>query len=265
VDIHFADRDGNARRQTQFFRPRRAQCSGGFRRIESFFVEAIAQLRELRVEQRKKFLVGQTAPLVGVERLVPGATDTADDLPRIVDAGEDRRNPIGQLDPGVGGRENFGRDIAAVPNFGPKPFRRVGVAALGDELRPMLGGQRGDLGGLTMRGVVLPQPTLRVEILLPLRIEGERAVLCVDRDGARSRRVDAEADDLGRIEAAHFLGGGQRALHAFFQPEEVVAGILAGEVMVLWIKQDALLARRIVDDAGAEFCAVCTTHDERAD
>ena len=41
--------------------------------------------------------------------------------------------------------------------------------------------------------------------------------------------------------------------------------MLAGEVVVAGIEQDALLAAGVIDDGGAEFAAVCDIDDERAD
>jgi transcription antitermination factor NusA-like protein len=40
--------------------------------------------------------------------------------------------------------------------------------------------------------------------------------------------------------------------------------MLAREMVVPRIEQDALLAARVIHDAGAKFRAVGTTHDERA-
>jgi len=44
---------------------------------------------------------------------------------------------------------------------------------------------------------------------------------------------------------------------------EIVARMLAREMVVPWIEQDALLSARVIHDAGSEFRAVGATHDER--
>ncbi len=64
------------------------------------------------------------------------------------------------------------------------------------------------------------------------------------------------ADDLGRIEIRALRGFGKRASHAFFEPVKVVARMLARELPVFRIQQDALRAGGIVDDFAAELRAV---------
>ncbi len=86
----------------------------------------------------------------------------------------------------------------------------------------------------------------------------------IDRDRARPRRVDADADDARGVEAGLGLRGGERASDALLGAVEIVVGALAGEAMVAVIEQDALRAAGIVDDAGAELRAVGAAHDQRA-
>jgi hypothetical protein len=49
------------------------------------------------------------------------------------------------------------------------------------------------------------------------------------------------------------------------ESEEVVAGMLAREVVIALVEQHAFGPARIADDRGAEFGAVESPHDERAD
>ena len=65
---------------------------------EIFDLERFFRFQSL-VEQREKFLVGQPAPIVGVERLVAGGADAAFHLARVGDAGEDGRHPVAEFNP----------------------------------------------------------------------------------------------------------------------------------------------------------------------
>jgi len=229
------------------------------------FVEAVAEVGEFRVEQREEFLVGQTAPVLGVEGFVAGGADAALHGFRIGDAREHRGHPVTEFNPGVRGGEDLRVHLQAVPEFGPEPFRGIGVAALGDVLRSVLGRQFRDFGGLAPAGVILPQPALGVEVFCPLFIGGEGAVRGVHGNRAGPGRIHAETDDLGGVEALLLLRLGEGALHGFFEAEEIIGGRLAGDIVVARIEQYALRAAGIVDDAGAEFLAVLAAHHEGAD
>src|SRR5574337_269509 len=111
-------------------------------------------------------------------------------------AGEDGGNPVGDLDPGEGGLERLRRDVEATPDPRPEPFRRIDAAAFGDVLRAQLQGEFGDLCRLPPTRVVLPQPALRRKVMAPLLAEGERAILFVDRQRARSGGVHPKPDDF---------------------------------------------------------------------
>ena len=53
----------------------------------------------------------------------------------------------------------------------------------------------------------------------------------IDRDRARTRRVDADADDPVGLEAALFLRLREGAFRRLLQAEEVVAGMLPGALL----------------------------------
>ena len=129
-------------------------------------------------------------------------------------------------------------------------------------MRPVLRGEFGDLPRFAPAGVILPEPALGLEVLAPLRVEGERAVVPVHRQRARSGGVDAEADDPGRVESALLLRPGERAPHALLKAEEIVAGMLPGQVVVLRVEQHALPAAGIADDTRAKLGAVGAADDE---
>ena len=86
----------------------------------------------------------------------------------------------------------------------------------------------------------------------------------VDGNRTGAGGVDADADDLVRSEATLFLRLSERALHASFQADEIVAGMLAGEIVVFGIEEDALLAARVIHNMAAHFLAVGTPDDEAA-
>ena len=182
---------------------------------------------------RQKFLVGEAAPLVGIERLVAGGADAALDQPRVGHAGEHGRNPVGELNPGVGGVERLRRDIQAMPDLRPEPFGGVDAAAFGDVLRTKPGAEFSDPGRLAPARVILPQPALRVEVALPLRVRCERLVARVDRDRARSGRIHADADDLRRVEIRFASRLGERALDALLEAEQIVGRMLTREQAIL--------------------------------
>ena len=131
-----------------------------------------------------------------------GAADTADHVLGMIDSSEYGRSPVGEFHPRVRGREDFRGDVAAVPNLRPEPFETADVETLGDEVRAMFRRERSDLGGLPVGGVVLPKPAWGMEVLLPLG--GERAVVGVDGNQARTSRVKSETNYLVCIETPIF-------------------------------------------------------------
>jgi len=50
----------------------------------------------------------------------------------------------------------------------------------------------------------------------------------------------------------------------FSKTEKVVAWMLAGEVVILGVEKDTLLAGGVVDDAGADLRAIGAAHEQRA-
>ncbi len=85
-------------------------------------------------------------------------------------------NPVGDLDPAVRRGEDVGRHAAALEDLGPEPLRRIDATDRCEVLRCVLAGHGGDLGRLGGGGVVLPEPGVGGEVVLP------------SRDRARARR-----------------------------------------------------------------------------
>ena len=95
-------------------------------------------------------------------------------------------------------------------------------------------------------------------------VERERAVPRVHWDRGRAGRVDADPDHRRAREAGIGLGRRERSVHRLVQAQLVVRWILAREMRVARVEQDALLARGVVEDRGAQLAAVRGVHDERA-
>jgi hypothetical protein len=127
------------------------------------------------------------------------------------------------------------------------------------------GGELCDADGFAVAGVVFPKPALGGEVVAPLRVQGEGEVVGINGEGAGAGGIDADADDLGGGEGG--IGGGlcEGGADGLLEAEEVIARMLAGEVVVAGIEEDALLAAGVVYDGGAEFASVAGVDDEGAD
>ncbi len=241
---------------------KRPSRDGGVVRL---VIEAVAEIGQLGMEQGEEFLVGQAAPLVAVESLVPGAADAALDEAGILHARENGGDKIGQFDPAISGGEDVWRILETAPDLGPEPLGGVGVAALGNVLGAVLGGEAGDLGRFLVAGMVFPEPALRREMLPPGGIERERNVFEIDRNGAGAGGIDANADDLAGRKAGFLPGLFQGALDALLQADDVIGGILPGEIVVVLVEQDALVPARVIEDRCAQFLARGAIDDEGPD
>ena len=128
------------------------------------------------------------------------------------------------------------------------------------------GGEGGDLRGLGVSGVVLPEPGLGVRVLLELLVEGQGLAGAVDGERGRAGRVDADADDRGGIESLDLLLRlGQGRGHGRLDAEDPVGRVLAGQVRVLRIEEDAGLAARVVEDGRSDLVPVADIDDEGPD
>ena len=169
MHVEFSDGDRNAWPKPELRRPVGAERPGRLACVISLLIQPVSKLGQARIERRQELFVRKAAPIVGIERLVAGGADPPLDQSRVGDAGEHGRDPVGEFDPGEGGPECRWSDVQAMPELGPEPFRGIDPAALRNVLRPKLGAELGDPGRLAPTGVILPQPALGVEIVLPLR------------------------------------------------------------------------------------------------
>ena len=86
MHVEFADRDRDPRGEAKFLSPVRAESPGRHAGVKGLVVKPVAKAGEARIKRAEEFLVGQTAPGVGVERLVAGCVDAPLDLQGIADA-----------------------------------------------------------------------------------------------------------------------------------------------------------------------------------
>jgi len=214
------------------------------------------------IEPRQKALRWQATPGLGVHRLVTGGADTADDLSRIVDAGEDGGNVVGELDPARRGVEDVGRDLEAAPDLRPPPLRRINAADRRQVLRRVHLCGRRNRGRLRRRGVVLPQPRLRGEDAFEARIDRERPRLRIDRERRRARGVDANSDHLVARKPGRASGIGERGGDHLAEGANVVGRVLTRQVRIRRMRQDAVFTAVILADAGADGQSISARHHD---
>ena len=230
-----------------------------------FAVKAVSEVGEGGVELSEEVFVRQAAPFTAEHGFVPGGADAALEGERVGIAGEHGGDPVAMLDEAVGGGEDSRVHAAEAEDFAPKPFAGVNAAAFGHDVGAKLGAELGNLGGFSITGVVFPEPDHGVEVVFKLRQEAERGAAAVHGDGGGASGVDADADDLGGIEAGDLRGGLlQGSTRDGFEAIEVILRVLAGDVGVFRIEQDAHLAAGVVEDGGADFCAVFEVDEEGA-
>ena len=243
MGIEGADSDGKSCGKPEFFRPLFGQnpCAGV--RRERFLVESVAEFPEPGVELGQEISSREPSPLFVVHGFVSGRAPAAFDRFGSGCSCEDRRNVIAALHPAVGRREYFGIGPEAVEYFAEKPFRRIGAPALCQIFRMLFGGECCDSGRFPGAGVVLPQPGEGVGIIPEAIVETEGYSPAVYGKRRGAGCVDADADDLVGIEITiRFFGfihcGAYRNLHPF----QVVLGVLAGEVRISRVQNNAVFS-----------------------
>ena len=129
VRVEPAHRDRRAGRQTQRFSPSASEsCPAGRPGAKALSYNRSRSSASLGSSRARKDLEGRPPQASRVHRLVARGTDAADDLAWIVDAGENGRDVVGELDPAGRGVEHVRRDVQAVPDLRPPPLRRIGAA-----------------------------------------------------------------------------------------------------------------------------------------
>jgi hypothetical protein len=113
--------------------------------------------------------------------------------------------------------------------------------------------------------VVLPEPALGGEVPLPLGIHRQGAVLPINGNRTGSRGVHTETDHLVGGKAGLLPCLGKRSLDRLPKAQQVVAGMLAGEMMILGVEQDSLVFDWLMEDGTSEFLAVFAAHHKGAD
>jgi uncharacterized protein YijF (DUF1287 family) len=243
---------------------RQANLGGHFRRqIARLLIRrhchrgvAATDLHQIRIDRGQKLLGRQAAPLPVVHGLVARRAHAARHRQRIEIACDEARDKVSELHPGIGSGEHGRAGSLAVKEFGPEPLGAVSPAAFRQIGGAQFAGLLGDLGGLGMGRMILPKPRMSGQILGVLRLHGERHPVAVDGDGSRAGGVHANSDDLLRRELDRFLSRLDGPPNGAVEPFDVVCWVLPGEVRVLGIQQNAVVAAGIVVHRGADLRAI---------
>ena len=107
-----------------------------------------------------------------------------------------------------------------------------------------------------MARVILPQPGLRRELLLELRLQSERRAVLIDRQRGGAGGIDADADDVFRLEAALALRGRNRTADRREKAVDVIGRTLSREIRVFLIEQHARIAAGIIVDVRCQLITV---------
>ena len=112
---------------------------------------------------------------------------------------QNRRYPVGMLNPGICSIVNFRVNPQAMQNLAEEPLRRINPAAFGKIFR-MVSLRKGCyLCRLCKTCVVLPKPGVSIWILLELLRQRQRFSVRIDRQRRRACRINTDSDNLGRI------------------------------------------------------------------
>src|SRR2546430_2236385 len=116
-------------------------------------------------------------------------------------------------------------------------------------MRTMLRGEFGDTCSFAPACMIFPKPALRREVASPFFIESQRHIFFIDRNRTRASRIDTDSDDIARGKSRSVGRLRKRATHRFFEAEKVIARMLPREIVIARVEQDAVFARRIINDA----------------
>lgn len=117
VRVEGAHRHGRSLGKPELFRPFGGQAARFFAGGHRLGVKAMAEIGERGIERGEELRVGQSAPFLGVHRLVTRRTYATRHRRRIRRPGEHGGNPVAVLDPGMRGREHGGVDPQTTPDF----------------------------------------------------------------------------------------------------------------------------------------------------
>ena len=116
------------------------------------------------------------------QRFMPGAAATAANILRASGAGEQRWNPVAQLNPRGGGLRNGTIFAGDVQDFGPEPFAGIDAANIaGVVFFTRLVSQAGDGFRFFHRRVVFPQHEHGVCVVGKLLFEGQHVAVGINR------------------------------------------------------------------------------------
>lgn len=257
VGIHGSDGDGGAFGEAETLGPFGTKAAGFLISGLGAVVKAVAEVGEGGIELGEEFFAGKSAPFFGEHGFVSGGADAAGGGKGIGAADEDGGQPVAVFQNAEGGVEYGGVDAAESEDFAPEPFGRIDAAAFGHDVGSDLVAEGGDFCSFGVGGVVFPQPDHGVEVVGELREEPEGNALFVDENGGAAGGVDADADDLGGVEVGDGVAGLLKSAEDDgLESVQVVLGILAGDVGIAWIGEDAHVAAGVVEGGGADFASV---------
>ncbi len=156
-------------------------------------------------------------------------------------------------------------DVREVEHLGEEPLRRVDPAAVLGVVGVVLVRLLGDELGFRVAGVILPEPGHRVRVVLELVVECEGHAGNVDRHRGAAGGVDTDADDPVGTEPRLARRVLDRTPDRRLQALDVVGGVLAGEVGVALVEDDAVAPPDVVVDVRADLLPGFDIRDQRAD
>ena len=148
--------------------------------------------------------------------------------------------------------------------FGPKPFGGICAAAPGQIFRAAARGQRGDFRRLGVRGVIFPEPGHGVRMVGIRWMRGQRPAVPVNRQRRAAGGVHPDADDGGCRESTGLPArGAEDGPHGPDNALRVIGRLLAREIGVAPVKDNAVFAAGVVPDRGADFPPIGGVHQQR--
>ena len=254
VGIDIADRDRDAGFQPDAGGHGRGQFAG-FAAERHRRAELIDEVDQFRVQRGAELAAG-IATLRAPDGFVAGGAGVAG-----LDPGELPHDPVGGLDEAVGGivdRRGFVGDLG---DLRKQPFRADFAAVFDQPGFTALGRQGVEAISPGLRGVVLPQLDPGMGHARPLGQGAQRGAVGGGRQDRAGGEIGADADDLGRVNAAF----GENGLGREFEHVEVVERMLQRPVMAEFGAVGQGLVQHqmpIRADGGGDFTTIGDIHQD---
>ncbi len=232
---------------------------------EGLGIEAAAEGGEVGIEGGEESRIGQPAPFRIKHGLMAGRTDASGDPIGSCFAAQNRGDPIAKFHPGMRGLEDGGVFLFAVPDFAPEPFGGINAPAFCQIMRAEPRCFSGDGFGFCVGGMIFPKPRHGGQPVLEFWGKGEGGSRCINGQGGAAGGIHADSDhglrvECGIVVAGLFKCGADR----LFGGLEVIGGVLAGEVGIFGVEQDAGIAAGVGENGVGNFCSVGEVHKKTA-